>query len=298
MKARPRRGPSRGLENTRACYLCGHRDLRLRHKGVRDRGDVDVFECAACGLVALSSFDHIEEGFYENGAMHDDPVDGIEDILRMTAADDKRRYEFCEQLLQNKAVLDFGCGSGGFVALARQSAQLAEGLEIEKGWKAHHRKRGIHVYSSLSEVKRRYDFITLFHVLEHLPDPRETLGNLSRFLAPGGQVILEVPSPNDALYTLYRSRAFADFGYWGCHLYLFTSENLRVLSTQAGFRLAFLKQVQRYPLSNHLYWLARGMKGGHMIWSFLDSPALNAAYEAQLASLGLCDTLMAGLERV
>ncbi len=53
-------------------------------------------------------------------------------------------------------------------------------------------------------------------------------------------------------------------------------------------------QVQRYPLSNHLHWLAHGKPGGHKTWGFLDSAELDAAYAATLARVGACDTLIAG----
>lgn len=58
--------------------------------------------------------------------------------------------------------------------------------------------------------------------------------------------------------------------------------------------MEFIKHIQRYPLSNHLYWLSQGKPGGHVKWGeFLDSKTLSNAYEAQLASLGATDTLIA-----
>ncbi|HRQ80256.1 MAG TPA: hypothetical protein PKZ97_03985 [Azospirillaceae bacterium] len=54
---------------------------------------------------------------------------------------------------------------------------------------------------------------------------------------------------------------------------------------------------QRYPLSNHLRWLRHGAPGGHEAWGFLDSPALERAYEARLAALDQTDTLTAFARR-
>ncbi len=63
----------------------------------------------------------------------------------------------------------------------------------------------------------------------------------------------------------------------------------------AGLKLDYVSHIQRYPLSNHLHWLARSSPGGHQAWSFLDGDDLSRAYEAKLANLGKTDTLMASM---
>ncbi len=151
------------------------------------------------------------------------------------------------------------------------------------------------MYENLNDVEGKFDVITLFHVLEHLPDPRSELTNMSKKLAKQGQIIIEVPNASDALLTLYQSKEFSNFTYWSCHLFLFTNETLAELCTQAGLSVKYIKQIQRYPLSNHLHWLAKGRAGGHKIWGFIDSPELSRQYEAQLSSIGLCDTIIAGI---
>jgi hypothetical protein len=129
-------------------------------------------------------------------------------------------------------------------------------------------------------------------VLEHLPDPKATLTGLSGFLKKKGQIIIEVPSADDALLTLYKCEAFSHFTYWSCHLFLFNSRTLKKLADQARLRINYIKQVQRYPLSNHLFWLVQGKPGGHEKWSFIDSPELARVYEARLGGIGKCDTIV------
>ena len=61
-----------------------------------------------------------------------------------------------------------------------------------------------------------------------------------------------------------------------------------------GFEDIQVEGVQRYPLSNHLYWLANGNAGGHKsILSLVDSPSLIAAYSNSLAAIDATDTLVA-----
>lgn len=281
------------------CYLCGSSKFEARKGEVRDRADLSILECQNCGLVCLSSFDHIDQKHYENSGMHGEALPTISEWLQNTDADDQRRFESLTPILTNKKVLDFGCGAGGFLKKTQPLAQEAEGIEpeqrIQNFW-----RDSIMIYPDLESVTKtgkNYDLVTAFHVVEHLPDPRAILKNLSNLLSPKGYLIIEVPSSEDALITLYDCDAFQRFTYWSQHLYLFNAETLKNLAIQAGLYVVSIKQFQRYPLSNHLYWLSQGKPGGHQKWSFLDDPALNQAYAASLGGIGKCDTLIAYLSK-
>ncbi len=143
-----------------------------------------------------------------------------------------------------------------------------------------------------------YDLITAFHVVEHLPNPRDMLSRLAQLLQPKGRMIVEVPSAEDALLTLYDCDAFQRFTYWSQHLFLFTAASLETLAKQAGLKALAIQHYQRYPLSNHLHWLSQGKPGGHQHWSFIDNPDLMNAYAQTLASIGKTDTLIAHLEKI
>lgn len=283
------------------CYLCGGVEFKKRPGKVRNNPDLDVLECAFCGLVFLSSFDHIKNGFYENSGMGG--VDGGEasdpqTILKHTEWDNERRFQYLKAILPNRWLLDFGCGPGGFLLKARELTLTAYGVEPEIKLIRHYETHDLMVFLNLSEVRTvglGYDIITLFHVLEHIPDPKSILNELSEMLADGGQIIIEVPNADDALLTLYQCEAFQNYTYWDCHLFLYTAKTLRMLFDQLNLRVNYIKQVQRYPLSNHLYWLANGISYGHKKWHFLDSPEIHAGYEKQLASIGKCDTLLASV---
>lgn len=276
------------------CYLCGNVDNFQNRGVVRDCQDVQVLECPVCGLLFLSSFSHIKKGFYENAMMHDGNVE-IEDWAKDTAYDDERRANFLHRALENRAILDIGCGTGGFLKRVRSITKSCAGVEPEMRLKEHFQDEGLTVYPNLEEVSSSYDIITMFHVFEHLPDPRSMLIQIAKKLTAKGQVIIEVPNSRDALISLYESSHFSKFTYWSCHLFLYDVKTLAEIARQSGYAVNYIKQVQRYPLSNHLYWLAFGKPGGHKEWMMLDSAELHAAYEKQLASLGLCDTLVASL---
>jgi len=278
------------------CYLCGSDSFNSRKGEVRDNKLLGIYECKVCCLVSLSSIDHIEPDFYEKSGMHGECLVPMHTWLSETEWDDNRRFEMLKPRLPNNRVLDFGCGAGGFLAKAKHLASDVAGIELEERVREHWSGR-MQIYPSMEKLKGEWNLITAFHVLEHLKDPILVLKELATRLAKNGQMVLEVPSANDALLGLYDCEEFQKFTYWSQHLYLFNPDNLRRLAELAGLKVISIQQVQRYPLSNHLYWLSRGVPGGHKRWAFLDKAELSAAYEAALASIGQCDTLIANLER-
>jgi 2-polyprenyl-3-methyl-5-hydroxy-6-metoxy-1,4-benzoquinol methylase len=279
-----------------SCYLCDGPEFVVRDGVVRDAPELQVQECVSCGLVMLSSTEHIKVGHYEASGMHGNAVPSIESMLRAAEEDDQRRFEMLSTALVNRRVLDFGCGAAGFIRKAQALAKTVSGVEPERRIRDHWGS-SVEIHGSLDDAGGGYDLITAFHVFEHLEAPREMLGALAAKLSAGGRLVIEVPNADDALLTLYESDAFQRFTYWSQHLFLFNAETLRRLAAQAGMRVVSVQQYQRYPLSNHLYWLSRRKPGGHQQWAFLDSPAVKESYSAALGSLGKCDTIIAYLER-
>ena len=288
------------MSDCKKCYLCGSTEVNKRPGRVRDKPELEVLECASCGLVFLSSFDHTKDGFYESSKMHGEEIPDVQVWLKETASDDKRRFQYLKSVLSNCKLLDFGCGAGGFLLRARELAATVFGVEAESRLKNHFQNHSLTVFQNLSDTpgnicKEGYDIITMFHVLEHLSDAKSVLSELSKMLAENGQIIIEVPNANDALLTLYNNEPFSNFTYWSCHLFLYTVKTLQMLFDQVNLKVNYIKQIQRYPLSNHLYWLTNGRPGGHQKWYFLDSPEIHAAYEKQLAAISKCDTIVASV---
>ena len=71
-------------------------------------------------------------------------------------------------------------------------------------------------------------------------------------------------------------------------------ESIAKTISWCGFDNVTVRNIQRYPLSNHFGWLNEGKPGGHVgKYAFLNHGALNRAYEDTLAANGLTDTLLA-----
>lgn len=282
------------------CYLCNSTEFKKRKGEVRDKKDLEIIECLNCGLVSLSEFCHIQDRHYEEGKMHNGEI-SITTWQQETEADDQRRFEMLKNKIIGKNILDFGCGNGGFLLKTRNFTLNSEGIELEERLQPYFKDLKLNVMKSidvaLKDIPYKYDIITSFHVFEHLIDPAQMLNDLSNLLNEGGEIIIEVPSSEDALLTLYENVAFSKFTYWSQHLYLFNQHTIKDLINRSGLKINWIKQVQRYSLSNHLYWLSKGKPGGHKMWAFFDDKELDNAYASQLASIGKCDTIMASISK-
>jgi SAM-dependent methyltransferase len=99
------------------------------------------------------------------------------------------------------SVLDVGCGSGAFLARIRerQPACRELGLELSPKAAAAARADGVNVQlrsleQHVAENPGRFDAVTAFQVLEHVPDPRFFLESLVAAVRTDGLIVIGVPN--------------------------------------------------------------------------------------------------------
>tara|TARA_R100000664_G_C2757828_1_gene146268 strand:- start:3668 stop:4543 length:876 start_codon:yes stop_codon:yes gene_type:complete len=284
------------------CYYCGSNEHSKVDGKIRDRDQQDnisIVKCKSCGLISLDDTNHIHDTFYENSNMLEGKAflgTGYKAWAKINETDNNRRLAAFEKDIINKDILDFGCGTGDFLKKARKYASSVSAVEVDEGLKENLESiENLTLYTSLEEIEKdkKYDVIFLFHVLEHIKDPEKLLRSLARRLTKDGKIIIEVPNADDALLTLYDCESYKNFYYWKCHLFYYTAKTLQDVCLKSDLSIDYVKQVQRYPISNHLAWIRYGKPGGHHILNYLDSDILSKEYESRLASIGKCDTLIA-----
>lgn len=259
---------------------------------VRDRADVQALICRQSGVIFLSSSEHIDRDYYSQ-------KDHLEPLLVQGEAthpleDDVRRAEQFRDRIAARDWLDVGTGTGALLDLLAPHARTVAAVEPNAAMQTTIRARGHAVYASIENLDSvRYGTATMFHVLEHLSDPVGFLAVIREKMRQHGELIVEVPHARDALLSLYQCKAFKEFTLWSEHLILHTQESLRAVMLAAGFSDVTIKGYQRYPLSNHLYWLAKGLPGGQRVWPEFDADGASSAYERVLISRDCSDTLLA-----
>lgn len=107
------------------------------------------------------------------------------------------RWEFKEtirRLPENANLIDVGCGDGVF--LRHVPGDRKRGLEFNPDAVKRAQEKGLLVeQASLESLPAESaDFVTLFHVLEHVRDPAKLAGEIARVLRPGGRLFVAVPN--------------------------------------------------------------------------------------------------------
>ncbi len=222
------------------------------------------------------------------------PAAGFAGLLRrlergyreFVAADHVRFLERCARRTRagERALLDVGCGSGLFLALAQGSGFASHGMDVsaravrvvreQYGIEARQGAVGDDVWEGL-----QFDFVTLFHVLEHLTDPGAALAYARALLKPGGSLIVQVPNLSSLQSRFFGSR------WYGLdvprHIINFTPTGLRLLLDKAGL---VIESSARFSLRDNPASIAsslvpaldpiaravRGSKTGALVKSVLD----------------------------
>lgn len=282
------------------CRLCRETEIDVIHRGTRDRDDIDVLRCRSCGFVFLSKIE-TSGAFYANGDMRRGT--DFHQWKQNTYQDDRRRFEHFRTLISGKSIMDFGCGNATFLEMARSEGKTIKAVGIDPDLESlrYLKEHGITCYEDISLVplQETFDFVFMFHVIEHLADPRKILDSIFDHLHENGELIIETPNADDALLSYYKCDKFADFTYWSPHICLYNEKTLSILLDRVGYKMLEIQQVQRYPLANHLYWLAEGLPGGGVRdFQELNESSLNKAYADVLGAHKMCDTLLCRVGRV
>jgi 2-polyprenyl-3-methyl-5-hydroxy-6-metoxy-1,4-benzoquinol methylase len=269
------------------------------YPSVRDDENLSVYKDRFSGVVFLKKKTKSED-YYEKKNVSKNLNSLLiqkngEGVLLPANGDDERRAHQFRSLIKGKAWLDFGCGTGRLIDLLKDVADSAHACELNSYYVQEMKNRGITVYKSFTEENyQTYDVITLFHVLEHIPNPIEVLALIFKLLKKGGTLVIEIPHANDFLLKSLDLESFKKFTFFSEHLVLHTRTSLEVLLRHTAFDSISIKGFQRYSLDNHLYWLRYSKPGGHNSY-FRDilTDDLRKAYEGFLISVDQTDTLIA-----
>jgi len=161
----------------------------------------------------------------------------------------QKHLRFIQQYKRNGTLLDIGCGTGYFLYLAYKEGWQVAGVEIS--------------ISSVQKIKENYgieafpgelhqanfegnffDVVTLWHVLEHLAEPKAVLSEIARILHPKGLLAMATPnlSGMSTDFLGQKSRIFNPKE----HLYYYTPETLCRLLRRCGFRVLKVRTQNLY----------------------------------------------------
>jgi len=104
------------------------------------------------------------------------------------------------------SLLDVGAGTGDFLNTAKDKGWDIQGVEPNQNARELARSKNVLLKESLDEFSgQQFDVITLWHVLEHLPNLKDTIQQIENLLTPGGTLIIAVPNYNSFDAKHYKS---------------------------------------------------------------------------------------------
>ncbi len=133
------------------------------------------------------------------------------------------------------SLLDVGAGTGDFLKVAKEKGWQVQGMEPNKNALKLAAEKGIELKSSLYDFEgTQFDVITLWHVLEHIPNLDETIIELSKLVKPHGTLIIAVPN-----FKSFDAKHYGKF--WAAfdaprHLWHFSRKSIQKLFS-ANFQL-------------------------------------------------------------
>lgn len=211
----------------------------------------------------------------------------------MDVLDTDRRSAILTPLISGKVWLDFGCGPG--YQLRRNSTLCSKhlGIELNAMDRESLSRDGFSVSPHLNDTgPLQPDVISMFHVIEHLPDAVDILQKLHQLSPAHTKLVIEVPHARDWLIQ-HGPTEFRHFTFWSEHLVLHTRQSLQLLLARSGWAVMQEIAVQRYPVWNHLHWLSQKRPSGFN--ASISDPAaleLKRSYESYLAARDQTDTLV------
>ena len=219
----------------------------------------ELVRCGRCGLISVANppDDEQRSRLYSfDAGYHASLVDDAASVAfhqREAALNLRvlRRFASSGQLL------DIGCSTGLFLRAAQDIGWAAQGLEYSPDSSRIAREQhGLDVKTGelLPDTypAGSFDVVTMWDVIEHVPDPYTTLVRIRGILAADGQVLLKTPNA-DGLYPRLSLRLAHRLGFWGHaeppgHLFQFSVESLSRMAERAGFRVVAVRH-QRIPIS-------------------------------------------------
>ena len=205
------------------------------------REHFSIRECAVCGFhftsprpeqSAIGKY-YLSEEYISHAAKATGVKDRIYHLVRRRAI--RSKHKLIQKYHAAGSVLDVGCGTGDFLAYVQGRGYSTVGVEVSPEARSIAAAKGLNVAETLESIpaKGQFELITMWHVLEHVPDPINTLEQL--YERSTENVLLVIAVPDHASW---------DSGHYGAgwaawdvprHLSHFRREDMKLLFQKTGF---------------------------------------------------------------
>jgi SAM-dependent methyltransferase len=241
---------------TKKMGIRGNREYNGCDKNIEPHIVTNVVECKVCKHIytnpEIRGLEYLEDEHYSG-------VEGYLNVDQQSLQEMfKSRLTYIKKFIakEKPSLLDVGAGKGEFVSVAAKNNFEAEGVEPSLNFcnyatNTHKIKMYNGLLGSVEELEnKKYDVITMHHVLEHVEQPVELINNIKKYLNKDGVLFIEVPNCNSYL------SIFADLVYkvkglnWSSrvsplhapfHKFGYTPKSLKFLLEKNGYTILSYK---------------------------------------------------------
>lgn len=241
------------METLPNCPICASPDLAPEGEVKDHHLSQEVFRltsCSACGFLFTNPRPKQDEiGRYyasENYISHSHTATSLSDRLYRFARSLalRKKHRLVALYKPQGRLLDVGCGTGSFLGYMKGRGYDVAGVEPSQKARAIAEQASPgRTFSTMAEVDRRspFEVVTLWHVLEHLPDLPSAFREFNSLLRSGGELFIAVPD-----------RTSWDRSHYGAlwaaldvprHLSHFRPKDIETLMEQHGFKLVSTRRM-------------------------------------------------------
>jgi 2-polyprenyl-3-methyl-5-hydroxy-6-metoxy-1,4-benzoquinol methylase len=236
------------------CNLCGGVDVRP----FCPENERSLVQCQNCGLVYVSPRPDPQELYtlYGESYFHNDDS-GTVGYTNYIRDEQNIRKTFQRRLTRVERfgappgkVLDVGCAAGFFLSEAQARGWDVQGLDVSSFAARYTQERfGIPARNGslldLEFPENSFDLVTMWDVIEHVPDPHAHMDKIARILAPGGLFALATPDV-ESLPAKLTGKRWVGYKLQEEHVYYFSADTLRAMLNRAGFDVVDVYHVGKY----------------------------------------------------
>jgi 2-polyprenyl-3-methyl-5-hydroxy-6-metoxy-1,4-benzoquinol methylase len=243
--------------NLRSAIACGQ---DYEYETCRNKWH--MWQCKTCSHVQLDPrpADNTLATIYPSNYYSYNMQESVSKLaLKCKSLMDQRKFRGILRMMKSppSSYLDVGCGDGRYLKLMMNKGlpfQQVHGLEIEENAVKRAREKGLNVhYARVEDASHiadgSLDLITMFHVIEHLENPRDVVKSLAKKLRPGGMLILETPNIDSLDARIFRKSFWGGY-HFPRHWHIFSPNSMRQLMETNGFTI---EKVSYQP--GHAFWL-------------------------------------------
>ena len=195
------------------------------------------------------------EKYYDpnNYISHSDSAKGLLEKIYQTVKKytlNKKVKLINKYTIEEKKLLDIGCGTGEFLINAKNKNWKTVGVELNENARKKATDKNLEIYKSLDAINnQKFDVITLWHVLEHLPDLDKQINEITSLLNKNGTLIIAVPN-----YKSYDAQYYKEF--WAAydtprHLWHFSQNAIKNI-----FKNKKIEVVETLPMYFDSYYVS------------------------------------------